>query len=158
MRAAPWLALVVGASLLAACRSTTGAPVARGPTSVVPSTSPTAAYSALARQIKTCWFNPADPVLSKHTFHAAAPVDAPARIAIHELAADGRRGLKAFTIGFEPRGAGTAISTDNLRLPYALGQRLSADVGRWLRGDGRCEGDAGAATPRGSISGPRGSY
>jgi hypothetical protein len=108
----------------------------------------------VGRQVRACWFNPTDPVLTKHEFRAEAGAgnDQQTNIVIYERARDGRLGLKAYTISFEPRGDGTLVNTSNLKLAYALGQKMTADVGYWLQGGANCDGPAAAAgSSRGSA-------
>lgn len=147
-----WIAAIAAAAGLSACRSSTATvPVARGPVTVVPG-KPTKVYSQVARQIRGCWLKPSDPVLTKHVFHAeAAPDGLATNIALHERTPEGKRGLKAFTVAFQPRGSdNTTIVAENHRLPYALGQVLVADVGRWASGDVACTAAISQAPLRGS--------
>ena len=163
---------VIQMAAAAACVSTLGAcsavgsggrdaPVSQGPAIVVTGTTPVQLYSHIARQVRACWFDPASPVLTKHVFRAEAPAGGPAggspKIEIHEQTQDRKRGLKAFTIDFQPRRDGTGIAAQNLRLPYTLGQKMVSDVGYWAQGGPTCDGpvQASGSTPRGSISGPR---
>lgn len=137
-----------------------GAPVSRGPTTIVKGSTPVQLYSHIARQVRGCWFNPSSPVLTKHVFRGeagAATTGANAtRIIIYDETPDRRRGLKAFSIDFEPVRGGTKINVKNQRLPYALGQKLVADVGYWAQGGPNCDGPVQASGgPRGSVSGPR---
>ena len=137
-------AALAAGMVLAACQTSGKLPDAKpakhAQTTVVAGSSPTDVYAKLAGRVKNCWLNPADPVLTKHIFHAEASPDGSAtNIVIHERAPDGRRGLKAYTINFESRGRDTKVVTANQRLPYALSQKLSADVGRWVQGSTLCE-------------------
>lgn len=146
--------------LLAACGgSVPAAPSTGGQRSVLPSTTPVQAYSMVARQMKGCWFNPADPILTKHIFRAEAGAGGASgsdtKIVVYDRADDGRLGLKAYTVAFEPRSKGTVVTTQNLRLPSALGQKLTADIGYWVQGGATCDGPASASpSPRGSFRGP----
>ncbi len=109
-------------------------------TTIVAGAAPTDVYTELARKVRNCWLNPADPVLTNHIFHAVAnPGGTGTNIVIHERAPDGRRGLKAYTIKFEARGRDTKVLTENQRLHYALSQKMAADVGRWVQGSTLCE-------------------
>ncbi len=120
-------------------------------TTIVAGAAPTDVYTKLARKVRNCWLNPADPVLTKHIFHAVAnPGGTGTNIVIHERAPDGRRGLKAYTITFEARGRDTRVLTENQRLPYALSQKMGSDVGRWVQGSTLCE----IAETRGSAPVP----
>lgn len=160
--AATTLAVVV----LAGCGAGSGAggdrqaPVSQGPETIVKGQSPLQLYSHIARQVRACWLNPSDPVLSKHIFRGEAGAGGPSgrvtQIIIHEQARDGKRGLKAFSIDFSPLRDGTRIVSNNHKLPYALGQKLMSDVGYWAQGGPNCDGPAPASGgPRGSVSGPR---
>lgn len=144
--------------LLAACGGTaTTSPQGHGQKSILPGTAPAQAYALVARQIKACWFNPTSPVLTNHIFRAAAPAGGAAtsqtNVVIYSKTPDGRRGLKTYSIKFEPRNKGTAVETQNHKLPYALAQKLTADVGYWIQGGANCDGPAPVAS-----SPARGSY
>lgn len=151
------------AVLLSACGTSGGtsgnAPVSAGPVTTVKGSTPTQLYSHMARQVRTCWLNPRDPVLTKHVFRgeagAGGPSGAETKIVIHEQTPDLKRGLKAFSINFAPVRGGTRVEAQNHKLPYALGQKLVADVGYWAQGGPNCDGPAPAAGTalRGSISG-----
>lgn len=163
-KAYPILTVAALSCALAACASTGGrpggAPVDQGPTTVVRGESPEALYARIARQVKTCWLNPADPVLEDHLFHAEVPAGGrnkgAVNIAINERTKKNERGLKAFGIDLEPLANGTKIVARNHRLDYALGQKLTADVGFWAQGGTTCNPPS-AATDRedNPISGPR---
>lgn len=152
------------AGVLGACGSTGGgnAPVSKGPTTIVKGSTPAQLYSHIARQVRACWLNPVNPVLKKHVFRAEAPAGGGPRgsatkIEIHEQTDDLKRGLKAFSIDFQPRRDGTQIVAQNLRLSYVLGQKMMADVGFWAQGGANCDGpgQASESVARGSIVGPR---
>jgi len=150
---------------LAACGATGGAggqaPVSQGPVTIVKGSTPVQLYSHIARQVRACWLNPRDPMLTKHIFRAEAGAGGRSgratKIEIHEQTKDLKRGLKAFTIDFAPRRDGTQIIAQNFKLPYTLGQKLVSDVGYWAQGGPNCDGPVQAAgtVARGSISGPR---
>jgi hypothetical protein len=151
---------------LAACGATGGggggqAPVSQGPVTIVKGSTPVQLYSHIARQVRACWFNPRDPVLTKHVFRAEAGAGGPrssvTNIEIHERTRDSKRGLKAFTINFVDVRDGTQIITQLPKRPYTLGQKLAADVGYWAQGGPNCDGPdrASGAVPRGSVAGPR---
>ena len=148
------------AAALAGCGGAPSAQVAHGQKSVLPGTAPAEAYALVARQVKGCWFNPANPVLTKHVFRAEAPAGgAPGQtmIVIYDQTPDGKRGLKAYSVLFEPRSKGTSVTTQNHKLAYGLAQKLSSDVGYWIQGGANCDGPAPTATApsRGSFGGPR---
>ena len=137
------------------------APVSQGPVTIVKGSTPVQLYSHIARQVRTCWLNPRDPVLTKHVFRAEAGAGGPSgretSIEIHEQTRDLKRGLKAFTINFTAVRDGTQIVAQNHKLTYTLGQKLMADVGYWAQGGPKCSGpvQASGAVPRGSVAGPR---
>lgn len=145
--------ILLAAGLLAGCGGSSLGPtaVAHGQRSVLPGTSAPAAYTMLGRQIKACWFNPADPVLPDHIYRAEVPAtgapDPSTKIVIYTKAPDGRLGLRAYSIKLEPQGGGTAVTTENHKLDYPLAQKLTADVGYWIQGGNVCEGTAPAGTP-----------
>ena len=85
---------------------------------------------------------------------AGAANSVQARSTIFEQTPQQQVGLKAFTIDFKPVRGGTQVEAKNQRLPYALGQKLVADVGYWVQGGANCEGPAQATSARGSLSGP----
>ena len=132
--------------------------VSQSPTSLVKGQAPVQLYSHVARQVRACWFNPRDPVLTKHVFRGEAGAGGASGvqtgIAIYEQTPQQKLGLKAFTIDFKPVRGGTQVEAKNQRLPYALGQKLVADVGYWVQGGANCEGPAQATSARGSLSGP----
>ncbi len=158
------LAVVIA---LSACGATGGgggggqAPVSQGPVTIVKGSTPVQLYSHIARQVRTCWLNPRDPVLTKHVFRAEAGAGGPSgratNIEIHEQTRDSKRGLKAFTINFVAVRDGTQIVAQNHKLSYTLGQKLTADVGYWTQGGPNCNGPAqvSGTVPRGSVAGPR---
>lgn len=157
-------ALIAAAIALSACGATSGAggggTVSRGPTTIVKGDTPVQLYSHIARQVRACWFNPSSPVLTKHVFRgeagAATTGAKVTKIVIYDETPDRKRGLKAFSIDFEPVRGGTKINAENQRLPYALGQKLVSDVGYWAQGGPNCDGPVQASGgPRGSVSGPR---
>lgn len=159
---------VIGLAALAAsaCGSSTVStgsgpgPAGHGQTSILPNTTPAQAYTMVARQIKACWFKPSDPVLTKHIFRAESPPgrNATTTVVIYGTGPDGRRGLKSYTIDFEPRSKGTLVKTANLKLPYALAQKLTGDVGYWVQGGANCDGPTPTRTGPDGRPVPRGSY
>lgn len=147
--------LLLLAAPLAGCGAPsagTGQTVSQGPTTIVPDRSPIQLYTDIARNVNACWLNPGRPVLTNHESRADAPAQGiergSATLAIYERTSDGQRGLKVFSIAFEPRGKGTVINSENHKLPYPLGQKLIADVGYWAQGGQGCEAaSAPAAAP-----------
>ncbi len=149
--------------LLAGCGATGGggigsgaqAPVSQGPVTIVKGSSPVQLYSHIARQVRACWLSTRNPVLPKHVFRAKAGAGGASgretKIEIHEQTPDLKRGLKAFTIDFQPRRGGTQIIAQNLKLPYDMGQKLVSDVGYWAQGGANC----GGPVTKPQIEGPR---
>ena len=147
------------AVVLAGCGGSTTEPLAHSGSAVVKGEQPAAVYAKIARLARTCWFKPGDPVLSKHTFYAQAPADGgSAAITIFEKGTRDKRGQKAYEIEFNRRIKATQIETVNRRLPYALAQKLTADVNRWSQGNTACQsysdaaGQGGAPGSRTTIS------
>jgi hypothetical protein len=130
-------------------------PVAFSSTASVIGESPAQVYAKIAKRARACWFTPGDPVLTKHEFRADARADGSrADITIYDVKPKNKL-EKAYVIKFRSREDGTVIGTDNLTLPYALGQKLTADVGRWAQGNQACEGKPGPASAgRGSHAQP----
>ena len=132
-----WLGLlkvsaVAALGVLSACGSGTGnAPVSKGPVLIVKGSNPTQLFGSVSKLIRVCWLNPLDPVLIKHVFRAEAATDGVTKIVINELTADGKRGLKAFSIDFKRLDDGTQITTQNHRLIYGLSQKLNSDLPGW---------------------------
>ncbi|MGE3626323.1 MAG: hypothetical protein AB7G34_08115 [Hyphomicrobiales bacterium] len=137
-----------------------GGAVSQGPTTIVPDRLPIDLYTDIARNVNACWMNAARPVFTNHESRADAPATGvdrgSAKLAIYERTPDGQRGLKVFSISFEPRGRGTVINSENLKLPYPLGQKLMSDVGYWAQGGQGCDAASAPAAPgpqprRGSL-------
>lgn len=130
-------------------------PVAFTGTAAVIGERPAQVYAKIARRARACWFKPGDPVLTKHEFRAEAKGDgSSADINIYEVGAKNRF-RKAYVVKFRSRSDGTQIGTDNKLLPYALAQKMTADVGRWAQGNEACEGKATAVGGRGSYGQPQ---
>lgn len=151
-------AALAAAGVLGACGSGGGdAPVSQGPVTIVKGYNPTQLFSHISKQIRTCWLNPSDPVLTKHVFRAEAATGGETKIVISNQTPDKKRGLKAFSIDFKPLSDGTRIIAKNHSLKYGLAQKLNSDIGYWSQGGFSCDGPGGApsAELRGSVSGPR---
>jgi len=131
-------------------------PVAFSSTASVIGESPAQVYARIARRARACWFEPGNPVLTKHEFRAEARGDGSrADINIYEVKPKGKLD-KVFVVKFRSREDGTVIGTDNISLPYALGQKLTSDVGRWAQGNQACEGKPNAGSAgRGSHGQPQ---
>lgn len=158
---------LAAAGALAGCGSTGGggaaggatAPVSKGPVTIVKGRTPVQLYSHIARQVRACWLSPQNPVLPKHVFRARAGAGGASgvvtKIEIHRQTRDLKRGLKAFTIDFQPRRNGTQIIARNLKLPYDMGQKLVSDVGYWAQGGANCAGPVSNPVSRRKVEGPR---
>ena len=145
------LAISAMAMALAGCGASTTEPTAHSGSAIVKGEQPAAVYANIARLARNCWFKPGDPVLSRHTFYAKAPADgSSANIIIFEKAAQNRRGQKAYEIEFNRRIKATQIETVNRRLPYALAQKLTADVNRWSQGNQTCNAYSESAVQGGA--------
>jgi hypothetical protein len=112
--------------------------------------SATELYSRVARGAVACWFGAAGPLKKDYIYHAEA--DAPSRggkaeIIIHQrdLAQPNPRGAKAFRVNIEPVGETATVQTENLKMPEPMGAAMTADVGRWSKGDQGCVGASTAA-------------
>ena len=132
-------------------------PVTPGITVVAedPVGSATELYSRVARGAMSCWFGPSGPLKREYIYHAEA--DAPSRggkalITIHQRdpTQPNPRGAKTYKVDITPTGESSAIvKTENLRMTDAFAAAMSADVGRWAKGDQGC---AGASTAIGWAS------
>lgn len=149
---------LAAAGVLGGCGSGGGdAPVSQGPVTIVKGYNPTQLFSHISKQIRTCWLNPRDPVLTKHVFRAVAATSGETKIVISDQTPDKKRGLKAFSIDFKPLSDGTQIIAKNHSLKYGLAQKLNSDVGYWSQGGFSCDGPGATSGSelRGSVSGPR---
>lgn len=152
------IALLLAALGLTGCKiaGDLEVPVAFSSTASVMGESPAQVYGKIARRARACWFKPSNPVLTKHEFRADARADGSrADITIYEMKPKNKL-EKAFIVKFRSREGGTVIGTDNVTLPYALGQKLTADIGRWAQGNPACEGKPEPASAgRGSYGQPQ---
>ena len=107
--------------------------------------SSTSVYTRIARGGNTCWFGPNGTLDRTYIWHAKAEPESKggiAEILVHERFEKNQRGLKAFSITIAPKGEGAAVAVQNLKMPEAIGKRMSADAYRWARGGVGCaEGD-----------------
>lgn len=121
------------------------------PATTVKGKTPVQLYSVMARQVRACWFNPAKPLLRKYVFRGEAGAGGRSGVAtnieIHEQTPDQKRGLKAFSILFEPLRDGTRVVATNLKLPEAQGQQFISSVSYWAQGGSGCSPGV-APTPR----------
>lgn len=124
------IALLAG-SVLAGCSVRRAASVG--------GSAPVDAYVILGGRIKTCWFNPTDPLLPNHVYRADVSTDgSKVKISIHERRPLGREGFIAYTVDFNQEGAFTVVTTDNRRMPPHLAAKMKFDIDRWKRGESNC--------------------
>jgi len=133
--------------------------------------SPTEIYTRIARGATVCWFGTHGTLKATHIFDAeAAPPSQGGRagIVIHEkdTAMPNPRGNRAFRIDILPAGSNAKLEIENIRFPIETGQKMTADVRRWARGDLACasvpqtkgwdsENQAPEATPASKPAGRR---
>lgn len=121
------------------------------PAAEAPAGSATELYTRIARGAVGCWFGSSGGLKQAYIYHAEA--DAPSRggraeIVVHErdLSQPNPRGAKAFKVRIEPKDeTSAAVSSENLKMPEALGAAMTADVDRWARGEQGCAGSATTA-------------
>jgi len=101
---------------------------------------PAAAYTAIARLVKTCWLHFSRPRLKNHKFEgeASAEPGGGAKIVIYEKAPDQKLGRAAFRIDFKADAGGTFVDTANYRLTPEESADLQADIISWARGVQSC--------------------
>jgi hypothetical protein len=100
---------------------------------------PVDAYVIYGQRIKTCWFNPVDPVLPDYVYYAnVAPDGSKVKIGIYTRAELGRRGSLAYTIDFKQEGASVGMEPYNVRMPAYLAAKMQYDLSRWQRGETDC--------------------
>jgi hypothetical protein len=100
---------------------------------------PVDTYVVMGGRIKRCWFNATDPLLPNHVYRAdVSPSGSLVRITVHQRADLGRAGLLTYIIDFKQAGAGTAITTENRRMPPELAAKMQYDINRWQRGQSDC--------------------
>jgi hypothetical protein len=103
--------------------------------------SPSEVYTRIARGANQCWFGPKGYVDRAYIFHARAEPATKgggAEILVHERFEANQRGLKAFSVVIGTQGLGTGVAAENLKMPDAVGQRMSAEVHHWARGGTGC--------------------
>lgn len=113
--------------------------------------SATEIYSRIGQGAVGCWFGSKGPLKKDYIYHAEA--DAPSRgskaeITIHvrDLTQPNPRGAKAYKVKIEPTGdASATVATENLKMPNAAAAAMTADVGRWAKGDTGCASTSTAA-------------
>ena len=137
---------LVGALLLGGCVGgdaslgglTTGAVPKPEPLSVVE------VYSRITRGARTCWLKAGGALGPDYIFHAEVPgAQTPAEIVLHvrDRASENQRGLRAYRIVVASDGEGSSAvaSTENLKLPFDVAERMRRDVRRWTGGGLGCK-------------------
>jgi hypothetical protein len=129
----------VGADETASATETTGTvPSAQSRLSISGS-KPVDAYVLLGGKIKTCWFNPDDPLLPQYVYRAdVAPDGSKVQITVNERRNLGRAGKVTYMIDFDQEGAYTVVNTLNLSMPPDLAAKMQFDIGRWKNGEQNC--------------------
>jgi hypothetical protein len=153
-RTAFTIALAVTALWLAGCgggRSTGSASVAADETATgtlpayrelnmsIATAKPVDAYVLLGGRIKTCWFNPSDPLFPDHVYRAdVAPDGGKVKITIHDKRNLGRAGKLAYTIDFHQQGNYTVVTTQNTSMTPEQAAKMQFDINRWKSGQTNC--------------------
>jgi hypothetical protein len=105
----------------------------------IASAKPVDAYVMLGGRIKTCWFNPDDPLLPNHVYRAdVSPDGSKVQITIHERRNLGRAGRTTYDIEFHQEGAYTVVTTQNLMMTPEMAAKMQYDIDRWKRGETNC--------------------
>lgn len=100
---------------------------------------PVDAYVMLGGRIKTCWFNPNEPLFPDHVYRAdVSPDGEKVKITIHDKRNLGRAGKTAYTIDFAQQGAYTIVSTQNLAMTPEQAAKMQFDINRWKGGQTNC--------------------
>lgn len=102
--------------------------------------SPVGVYTVLARQIHSCWLNPAAPKLDNHGLHAdvAAGNADKATIIVYQKNEEGRRGSQVFRIEIHSDLSGSSVEAKNRKLDKTQDFAFREDIARWSRGDQQC--------------------
>jgi hypothetical protein len=105
----------------------------------VASAKPVDAYVLLGGRIKTCWFNPNDPLFPDHVYRAdVRPDGGKVKITIHDRANLGRAGKSAYAIDFSQEGAYTVVTTQNRTMTPEQAAKMQFDINRWKGGQTNC--------------------
>jgi hypothetical protein len=149
------LALVLTGVLLAGCGirspSSVTSPSEASPetvSSVTPArvslaaAKPMDAYVFLGGRIKTCWFNPSEPLLPDHVYRAdVSPNGSKVQITVHDARNLGRAGATAYVIDFKQEGRSTVVTSENRKMTPELAAKMQYDIERWKRGETNCSKD-----------------
>jgi hypothetical protein len=123
----------------ASTESIDAAPPARANRMQLAASKPVDAYVLLGGRIKTCWFNPEDPLLPEHVYRAdVSPDGSKVQITIHERRNLGRAGLSTYAIDFNQQGPYTVVTTQNRKMPPDLAAKMQYDIDRWKLGESNC--------------------
>ncbi|MGH6865754.1 MAG: hypothetical protein ACREDO_06225 [Methyloceanibacter sp.] len=105
----------------------------------IASAKPVDAYVILGGRIKTCWFNPSDPLFPDHVYRAdVSPDGAKVKISIHEKLKLGRPGYSTYVIDFKQEGPFTIVTTQNRRMTPEAAAKMQYDIERWKGGQRDC--------------------
>ncbi|HUU67352.1 MAG TPA: hypothetical protein VMW57_08765 [Methyloceanibacter sp.] len=100
---------------------------------------PVDAYVLLGGKIKTCWFNPSDPLFPEHVYRAdVKPDGGKVKITIHDRRNLGRAGKSAYAIDFVQEGARTVVTTQNRTMTPEQAAKMQFDIDRWKAGQTNC--------------------
>ena len=105
----------------------------------IASAKPVDAYVLLGGRIKTCWFNPDDPLMPNHVYRAdVSPGGGKVKIIIHERRKLGRAGASTYAIDFKQEGPFTVVTTENRRMTPEMAAKMQYDIDRWKGGERNC--------------------
>lgn len=101
---------------------------------------PIDAYVMLGGRIKTCWFNPSEPLFPEHVYRAdVSPSGEKVKIVIHRKKDNlGRAGQSAYAIDFAQQGTHTVVTTENRLMTPEQAAKMQFDINRWKGGETSC--------------------
>jgi len=130
------------ASVVATDEATGTLPAYRELNMSIANAKPIDAYVLLGGRIKTCWFNPSDPLFPDHVYRAdVAPDGSKVKITIHDKRNLGRAGKLAYAIDFHQQGNHTAVTTQNTSMTPTQAAKMQFDINRWKSGQTNCSKD-----------------
>jgi len=129
-----------GSASVAGADETTGTiPAYRELNMSIANAKPVDAYVLLGGRIKTCWFNPSDPLFPNYVYRAdVAPDGSKVKITIHDRRNLGRAGKLAYSIDFHQQGDHTKVTTQNVSMTPAQAAKMQFDINRWRSGQTNC--------------------
>ena len=128
-----------GSATIAADESVVAVPAYNTSRMSIATAKPVDAYVLLGGRIKTCWFNPNEPLFPQHVYRAdVAPDGGKVKITIHEKRNLGRAGKSAYAIDFAQQGASTIVTTANRTMTPEQAAKMQFDIDRWKRGETNC--------------------